>query len=225
MILVNPWTRRSCWCAAALVLLLAAGCSALSPTATTRPPGLFALNLKPDAARAAANPASAPTLVVTEPRAAAGFDSPRIIYLREAHRLQYFANSEWVDAPARMLAPLLVAALDGGAFRAVWYAPSAARGDWRLDTELVQLQHEFATQPSQVRLVLRAYLVDDATRRVLASRQFEAVVAAASEDPYGGVIAANQAVRKLLLDLAAFCDAEVAAQWVAKATDRAKIAP
>ena len=65
MILVNPWTRRSCWCAAALVLLLAAGCSALSPTAATRPPGLFALNLKPDAARAAANPASAPTLVVT----------------------------------------------------------------------------------------------------------------------------------------------------------------
>ena len=202
--------------ATALALLLAGGCSVLSPTAATRPPALYALDLKPALARPAARAASAPTLVVTEPRAAAGFDSPRMIYLRQPHQLEYFANSEWVDAPARMLAPLLVAALDAGAFRAVWYAPSAARGDWRLDTELVQLQHEFAAQPSQVRMVLRAYLVDDANRRVLASRQFEAVVPAPSEGPYGGVIAANEAARQLLADLAAFCAAEVAAQWVPK---------
>jgi len=40
---------------------------------------------------------------------------------------------------------------------------------------------------------------------VLASREFEALVAATSEDPYGGVVAANQAVGTVLAELATFC--------------------
>ena len=82
---------------------------------------------------------------------------------------------------------------------------SAAAGDLRLDTEIIRLQHEFLTRPSQVRFTLRAHLVDNRTRRVLASREFEAVAPAASENPYGGVVAANRAVQTVLEDLAAFC--------------------
>ncbi len=151
-------------------------------------------------------PVTAPTLTVNPPRAAAGFDSSRIIYVRERHQLEYFAHSEWVDPPARMLAPLLVAAIEStGAFRAVVLTPSAAGGDLRLDTEIIGLQHEFTTQRSRVRFTLRAYLVDDKTRRVLAARQFDAAIPAASDDPYGGVVAANRAVQTVLEDLAAFC--------------------
>ena len=145
-------------------------------------------------------------MIVNPPTAAAGFDSQRIIYVRETHKLEYFAHSEWVDPPARMLTPLLVAAVEStGAFRAVVLTPSAAAGDLRLDTEIIRLQHEFLTQPSRVRFTLRAYLVDDKTRRVLAWREFDAVVPAASENPYGGVVAANRAVQTVLEDLAAFC--------------------
>ena len=145
-------------------------------------------------------------MIVNPPPAAAGFDSQRIIYVREAHKLEYFAHSEWVDPPARMLAPLLVAAVESsGAFRAVVLTPSAAAGDLRLDTEIIRLQHEFLTQPSRVRFTLRAYLVDNKTRRVLAWREFDAVVPAASENPYGGVVAANRAVQTVLEDLSAFC--------------------
>jgi cholesterol transport system auxiliary component len=145
-------------------------------------------------------------LIINPPHAAAGFDSPRIIYVRETHKLEYFAHSEWVDPPARMLAPLLVAAVENtGAFRAVVLTPGAAAGDLRLDTEIIRLQHEFRTQPSRVRFTLRAYLVDDKTRRVLAWREFEAAAPAASEDPYGGVVAANRAVQTVLESLSAFC--------------------
>jgi cholesterol transport system auxiliary component len=145
-------------------------------------------------------------LIINPPHAAPGFDSPRIIYVRETHKLEYFAHSEWVDPPARMLAPLLVAAVENtGAFRAVVLTPSAAAGDLRLDTEIIRLQHEFQTQPSRVRFTLRAYLVDDKTRRVLAWREFDAAVPAASEDPYGGVVAANRAVQTVLENLSAFC--------------------
>ena len=192
----------------ALCLVLLGACGSL-PTAATPPAVFYALEGTPGAVRAAtaANaPAAAPTLLVNPTHAAAGFDSPRIIYVRAPHKLEYFAHSEWVDPPARMLAPLLVAALAGsGAFRAVMLTPSAAAGDLRLDTEIVRLQHEFQAQPSRVRFTLRAYLVDDKTRRVLAWREFDAAVPAASEDPYGGVVAANRAVQTVLESLSVFC--------------------
>ena len=187
---------------------LLGACSALSPT-TSPPPTFYALDNTPGATQLVppvAGGLSAPTLIIHPARAAAGFDSQRIIYLRQAHQIEYFAHSEWVDAPARMLGPLLVQAMENsGAFRAVVLASSAAAGDLRLDTEIIRLQHEFQTQPSRARFTLRAALVDDRTRRVLAWREFDTTAAAATEDPYGGVLAANRAVQAALQELAVFC--------------------
>ena len=201
---------------ALLVLLLVAGCGTLGPTATVHPSyySLDNARVEPVAAPpTAALSATAPTLIVNPPHAASGFDSQRIIYVREAYKLEYFSHSEWVDTPTRMLAPLIVAAVEKTrAFRAVVLTPSAASGDLRVDTEIVRLQHEFGSQPSRVRFTLRAYVVDNTTRRVLAWREFDETVAAASETPYGGIVAANQAVQTVLARLARFC-AETAANW------------
>ncbi len=129
-----------------------------------------------------------------------------MIYVREAHKLEYFAHSEWVDPPARMLAPLIVAAIEKrGAFRAVVLTPSTAAGDLRLNTEFIRLQHDFQTRPSHVRFTLHAYLVEEGSRRVIEQCKFDAVVPATGENPYGGIIAANQAVQTVLYNLAAFC--------------------
>ena len=128
------------------------------------------------------------------------------MYVRHADQLEYFAHNEWVDTPARMLAPLIVAAVErSGAFRAVVQTPSPAAGEMRLDTEILRLQHEFLSAPSRVRFTLRASLVESVTRRVIASHEFEAAVPAASDDPYGGVVAANRAVQTVLENLAIFC--------------------
>lgn len=206
-------------CAATLLSVLAGGCSTLKPTP---PPSFYSLDGVHSETRTAKRAASAlsvvrPTLSVNPPHAASGFDSPRIVYVREAHKLDYFAHSEWVDTPARMLAPLIVATIENsGAFRAVVMTPSAATGDLRLDTEITRLQHEFGSQPSRVRLTLRAYIVDNTTRQVLAWREFDETVVAASEDPYGGVVAANRAAQTVLEQLADFSN-EVAGVWQATA--------
>lgn len=197
---------RSAACAG-LIGLVGACTGTLLPKPAA-PPTLYSLDdvAAPAATRALPPRPGAPTLVVTVPRAAAGFDTPRIVYLREKHRIESFASNQWVDTPAQMLMPLIVHALQhDGAFAAVLGAPTAAAGDRRLDTELVRLQQEFSERPSRVRLTLRAVLIDSATRRVVAWREFEASVAAPSDDPYGGVVAANQAVRQVLDELAAFC--------------------
>ena len=208
-----------------LILILATGCAGLLPKPAPQP-SFYSL----DSARARTGSIprtqvltdTAPTLIVNPPHAAAGFDSQRIIYVREAHKLDYFARSEWIDTPARMLAPLIVAAIENSrAFSAVVQTPSAAAGDIRLDSEILRLQHNFADAPSRVRFTLRAYLVDNATRRVLASREFDETVVAASEDPYGGVVAANRAVQTVLEQLAKFC-AEAAGAWRPPAAETSK---
>ena len=201
--------------AVGMTVALASGCTSLLPKP---PPQPAFYSLDAAAAPRTVQPREVrnmgPTLIVNPPRAAAGFDSQRIIYTRQSHRLEYFAHSEWADTPARMLAPLIVAALDTTpAFGAVVTTASAANGDLRLDTEIVRLQQDFSTQPSRVRFTLRAVMVDNATRRVLAWREFDETVAAGSDDPPGGVLAAHRAVQAVLGPLASFC-AEAAGGWV-----------
>jgi cholesterol transport system auxiliary component len=70
-------------CLVGLLWTLIGGCSALRPTVTP-PPSFYALDsagLETGSARHP--PTGGPTLIVNPPQAAAGFDSPRIIYLRE----------------------------------------------------------------------------------------------------------------------------------------------
>jgi len=136
--------------------------------------------------------------------------------VRQAHQLEYFSHNEWIDPPARMLSPLILTATrNSGAFRAVVHAPSSANGDLRLDTEVLQIQQEFFGEPSQVRFALRADLVEEGSRRIIASREFVVVEAAPAATPYGGVLAANRAVHSVLESLAAFC-VEAAGQWQLK---------
>lgn len=190
-----------------LAVLTLSACSVLQPKAST-PPSFYALEYAGPAANAPASRAplaSAPTLVISPVRAASGFDSQRIIYMREPHKLEYFAHSEWIDTPARMLGPLMVASIEQtGAFRAVVMTPGSASGELRLDTEIVRLQQDFQTKPSSVHFTLRVYLVEEKTRKVVAWRSFDAHVPASSDDPRAGVAAANRAVQTVLEELSQF---------------------
>jgi cholesterol transport system auxiliary component len=204
-----PLLRQSANCAAATALILSSGCAALLPKPPPQP-AFYALDgasARPATAALPPNP-TRPTLIVEPPHAASGFDNSRIIYTREAHRLEFFAHSEWVDPPARMIAPLIVAAVEaGGAFSAVVSAGGAAAAEIRLTTEIVRLLQDFSTSPSRVRFTLRATLVDSVKRRVIAVREFDANVAAASDNTAGGVAAANLVVDQVLQALADFCAA------------------
>ncbi len=210
---VIPWGRM------VLVLFwgLIAGCAGLLPAP---PPSItfYALEagLSPSAAP---SPTSAGTerpprrlsLVVSATQAAPGFDSPRMVFMREPQRRESYALSEWVDTPARMLTPLIVAALArDDLYRSVVSNSSAVSADLRLDTELVRLQQNFSSEPSRVRLTLRATLVDALSMRVLAWHEFDAEQPSASEDARGGVTAAQQVAQRVLEALRSFCRQAIA---------------
>ena len=188
--------------------LLMAGCAALQPP-RMESPGLYLLDARP--AASATRPQRNLVLAVDPPSARPGFDTPQIAYVRQAHKLDYYVKNRWADTPSRMLAPLLVQALEqSGNFRAVLRTSNPIPADLRLDTELIRLQQDFTTQPSRVELRLRAQLYDLKGRQVLAVREFDAAENAASEDAYGGVIAANRALARVLGQLTDFCVAESA---------------
>ncbi len=147
----------------------------------------------------------AATLLVSLPRAQAGFDTPRMAYLLRPYEIRYYAHNRWTDTPARLLAPLVVEAMEEtGCWHTVAQMPAAVRGDYRLDTEILNWQQEFFSQPSRVRLALRAQLVELGGQQVVAARRLEVLEDAPSEDAYGGVLASQRAVEKLLRQVSAW---------------------
>ena len=201
--------------ATAFAISLLGGCSALLPPPPP-PDNIYLLESRmapiSSSTSAPGNIHSAPqpkrdlVLAVSTPRARAGFDTAQMIWVRHAHGLEVYSRNRWADTPARMLAPLLAQTLErSGTFHAVVQTPSAVSATLRLDTELIRLQQDFSVRPSRVQLTLSAQLIDIGTRRVIASAEFDETENAATEDAYGGVRAANLALERLLVRLAAFC--------------------
>jgi cholesterol transport system auxiliary component len=186
----------------ALLALTLAGCTLLA-TPGAAPPALFILT--PELESVPPHDPATQTIEIAPPGARPGFDGSRMAYVTRPYEIQFFARHQWVETPARMLAPLLGEALErDGRFRAAQSGQSVAP-ELRLETEIVALQQEFTAHPSQVRFVLRAQLLAGLERRVLATAVFEAVEPSPSEDPYGGVIAANRAVARVLDEVAKWC--------------------
>lgn len=202
---VNLIVMRSAF-ALALCSLLAA-CSILSnssaPALDTYTLGNAGLPTHDDAFAdlkgRVASPSSAQVLLVDTPRAAAGYNSTRMVYVRQPLTQEAFTRSMWVDTPARMLAPLLVGHLQqSGMFRAVLQAPSGAQADLRLDTTVLRLQQDFLALPSRVHVEWQLSLMDNKTRQVLASHRIQVTRLAPSDDAVGGAWAANAATQEAL---------------------------
>jgi len=186
--------------------MLMAGCAALQPP-RMESPALYLLGAPP--AAATKRPQRDLVLAVNPPSARPGFDTAQIAYVRQSHKLDYYVKNRWADTPSRMLAPLLAQALEqAGSFRAVVRTTNPVPADLRLDTELIRLLQDFTTQPSRVQLTLRVQLYDLGRKKLLAAREFDDIENATSDDAYGGVIAANRVLARVLGQLTDFCVAE-----------------
>ena len=189
--------------ACALLMMTGTGC----PSLRSGSEAFHTYQLSLDGSHNEARPAggNGPVFLVSTPQAEPGFETPRMVYVKRPYELEYFAANQWADTPARMFTPLLVQALNqDDAWRAVLPLPSSLRGDYRLDTHGFLLQQEFLQQPSRMRVMVRAQLVDLKESTILSTRVFEIIENATSENPYGGVQAANRAVAALLDQMASW---------------------
>lgn len=209
-----------------LTLSLLTGCTGLLSKQPLQTTTYYSLELVESRAQAApvlnSNPvlntnARLPTLVIHTPKATAGFDTRRMMYTRHPHQLEYFARNEWVDTPARMLQTLMVSAIEQtGDFNAVLPKYSLVKSELSLESEIVRLiqifpskpvfpgKPVFPSKPSQLQFTLRVAIIDNTTGKVVAQREFSETVTTTSNDPIGGVVAANQAVNVVLEKISAF---------------------
>ena len=183
-----------------LAVLMVAGCLPSRPES----PPVRTYRLSVDLDRTEVRPPNSqgPILLVSVPLAEPGYETAGMIYVKRPYELEQYAVNQWADQPARMFASLLVETMSRtGYWRAVVPLPASVEGDFRLDSYGFALQQEFTQEPSRIRATVRAQLLDLKDSRVVGTRQFETVQNAPSEDAYGGVVAANQAITRLLDDL------------------------
>ena len=183
-----------------LAVLLLAGCSLLLPP---RPePAKAVLSEVPDdvphGRRHAAN------LLVLLPEASPAYDTTRMAYSVKRYEVAYFRDHEWAGTPPRMVQPLLVWTLQRtGFFRAILSPPETADIGYSLRTSILDLVQDYTVTPPVLRLSLRFQLLG-ASGRPIAGREIKVQEAMREATPYAGVIAANDALAKVLRVAARF---------------------
>ncbi len=144
-------------------------------------------------------------ILVSKTTASSLIDNEDMHYSFKPYEMRSYVNHQWAARPADMLEGLIIKSLQNShVFKAV--VPESFSGDvnYRLKTRLISLNQSFAHKPSQVKMVLLAYLIDDKRDRIIRSARLKEVVTAPFDTPYGGVLAANQATSKLLSKLVQF---------------------
>ena len=145
------------------------------------------------------------SILVSQPDAIPGYQTEQMLYIDKPFELSNFAHSAWISSPANMLYPLITQSLEHSHyFYAVASGPDADKTDYRLDTQIIELQQNFLTKPSVVELVANVVLTHIADNRIVSSRIISERVPCPADTPYGGVIAANKAALAFTAKLSGF---------------------
>lgn len=171
-----------------LFILLCSGCSSVKPNIINH------YSLTQYSAKKIYQKKSEHTLLVSIPEAVAGFQSEQMKYTIKPFALSSFTKNSWSNPPASMIYPLLIQSLQkSGYFEAVGSGAFVNKGEFRLDTQLIELKQDFTCHPSMLKLKMKAMIVKVSENYLQSARIFEIQVPCPQNTPYGGVIAANKA--------------------------------
>lgn len=148
--------------------------------------------------------ADAQTLLVLDTTTGGFYDSEQIVFSRSDGTRGQYQFARWTERPGKRFAYLMRTRLDRQGAWNVSASGGYVRGDLLLDTELVEFYHDAASAPGQMRLVLRAELVDLKQRTLLGRHVFEQQVPVATYDAAGAAQAANLAASRALDALSAW---------------------
>lgn len=142
------------------------------------------------------------TLLITPTDAVSGYQTNDMLYINQPYHVSHFVQNAWISPPATMIYPLILESIQHShIFHAIVSGFYTWKTDYRLDTQLITLQQNFITKPSQIELTLKATLTNNHDSHIIASRLFQYRIHCKSDTPYGGVQAANQATQAFTADL------------------------
>lgn len=142
--------------------------------------------------------------------ASRGFDSSAMIYQTKPYLLTSFGLNAWIAPPASLMSPLLLKALqNSGNFKNVVNGPAVSNTDYTINTMLLELYQDFTVKPSEIVLSLDVDIVNNENSQVVADKVFSARVKAPENNPYGGVVATNEAFSQLLSQITQFLTQQI----------------
>ena len=185
----------------ALAAVLSTGCTVLAPVKTGA--ASYVLDRVPaDLPRQAAHPR---TLRVLGPEAVPLYATRRMVYSSRPFEVGYFNESEWALPPAQMIQPLLVETLRrAGYVVETASAPQSGPHAFSLRTEILDLRQDFSAEPATFRIAMLFSLRRQATHQLVTAKELSASAPIREKSAYAGVVAANEAIEKLLRALAEF---------------------
>ncbi len=186
-----------------LILFLLTGCTIFSPVKTEK---IDTYTLTATPAPISKKPPREITIMVAQPESNPIYNTTEMAYSTKPFEVAYFAKSNWVQPPVMMLQPLIIKTLQNTHyFDAVLSGLSSASYNYILNTQLLKLQQEFTAHSSWIALNVRAQIIDVSENKIVATKNFSVTERVSVHTPYGGVMAANRAVSKMLNQLANFC--------------------
>ncbi|MDK8465374.1 ABC-type transport auxiliary lipoprotein family protein [Marinobacter sp. SS13-12] len=138
------------------------------------------------------------TLRISTPLAVAPIDSSRILVKPTPHEIRAYQGSRWSNrAPVLVAAYLLEAFRRDGRMATVVTDTSAVQSDLTLTGDLTRFQAEYQDGKPVIHLELNLQLIDERSRKPVASKQFETSYAAGGESVESVVEAFGQASSEL----------------------------
>jgi cholesterol transport system auxiliary component len=145
------------------------------------------------------------TLLVLVPETMPAYATTQMAYSTQAYQIAYFSQNEWAETPSQMIQPLIVKTLrNTHYFSEVLSPPYFGRHTFALHVEILELKQDFTSEPATLQLAMRIYLIREATNQIIAAKELSVREPMSERNPYAGVVAANEAMPKLLRELAKF---------------------
>lgn len=145
-------------------------------------------------------------LMVAQPQISSAYNTNQIAYTTKPYLVAYYSRNHWTETPAEMIHPLIVQTLQAtNYFRAVVSPPYTGNYDYLLTTQINKLQIDMLNKPASVRFSIRLQLVKLATNHIVATKTLNIDEPMANNTPYEGVLAANEAAKQALEQIADFC--------------------
>ncbi len=145
------------------------------------------------------------TLLVLVPDTMPVYATTRMAYSAQAHQIAYFSRNEWAETPSQMIQPLIVETLrNTHYFSEVLSPPYFGRSTFAIHVEILELEQDFTSEPAMLLLAMRVHLSREATNQTVATQELSVREPMSERNPYAGVVAANEAMPKLLRELAKF---------------------
>ena len=145
------------------------------------------------------------TLLVLVPETMPAYATTQMAYSTEPYQIAYFTKNEWAATPSQMIQPLIVAAVRNTRyFSEVLSPPDFGPHTFALRIEILELKQDFTSQPAMLQLAMHISLSRETTNQIVASEQLRVSEPMAEKSPDAGAAAANEAMPKLLRELAKF---------------------